>query len=139
MFIKVRGSLSFSKAPNQSSTFLVNIHQIIHIRLYENQGKEDYKIAINTVDDVLYTDDDVADLIQKRMATPYNEPFLEKEKEYREPILPQDINCLAEFSDDHITWCEGSLVAYSESFETNRWGGRFVGGTAYYKHARIPV
>ncbi len=142
MFIKIKGEHGYSKSPNQLTTMFVNIHNIVYFKHFPNQGKEDYKTAIYLTDDsTLYTDDDVAALIEKRMVIPFSEPFLEKEKEkeYREPILPQDINCLAEFSDNEIDWEEGQLTGYSQYDTRINWSGKIHLGIRHAKYARIPV
>ena len=120
----------------------INIHNIAYFKHFPNQGKEDYKTAIYlTEDSILYTDDDVPALIEKRMATPFSEPFLAVEKQYREPVLPQDLDCLAEFSDNNKDWEEGYLSAFSRNADDQmEWGGRSLNKQfRYYKRCRIPV
>ena len=140
MFIKIKGYTRDEKDPNIQMEYLVNIHHIrtvIHKPLNLHTNKYAVYTDVNTV----YTDDDVPALIEKRMATPFSEPFLAVEKQYREPVLPQDLDCLAEFSDNNKDWEEGYLSAFSRNADDQmEWGGRSLNKQfRYYKRCRIPV
>ena len=140
MFIKIKGYTRDEKDPNIQMEYLVNIH---HIRTVIKRplNLHTNKYAVYTVGNTVYTDDDVPALIEKRMATPFSEPFLAVEKQYREPVLPQDLDCLAEFSDNNKDWEEGYLSAFSRNADDQmEWGGRSLNKQfRYYKRCRIPV
>ena len=140
MFIKIKGYARDEKDPNIQMEYLVNIH-LIRTVIKRPLNLHTNKYAVYTVGNTVYTDDDVPALIEKRMATPFSEPFLEVEKQYREPILPQDLDCLAEFSDNNKDWEEGYLSAFSRNADDQmEWGGRSLNKQfRYYKRCRIPV
>jgi len=140
MFIKIKGYTRDEKDPNIQMEYLVNIH-LIRTVIKRPLNLHTNKYAVYTVGNTVYTDDDVPALIEKRMATPFSEPFLEKEKQYRDPVLPQDLDCLAEFSDNNKDWEEGYLSAFSRNADDQmEWGGRSLNKQfRYYKRCRIPV
>jgi len=140
MFIKIKGYTRDEKDPNIQMEYLVNINHIrtvIHKPLNLHTNKYAVYTDVNTV----YTDDNVPALIEKRMATPFSEPFLAVEKQYRDPVLPQDLDCLAEFSDNNKDWEEGYLSAFSRNADDQMgWGSRSLNKQfRYYKRCRIPV
>lgn len=140
MFIKIKGYTRDEKDPNIQMEYLVNI---THIRtvIHKPLNLHTNKYAVYTDVNTVYTDDNVPALIEKRMATPFSEPFLAVEKQYREPVLPQDLDCLAEFSDNNKDWEEGYLSAFSRNADDQmEWGGRSLNKQfRYYKRCRIPV
>ena len=140
MFIKIKGYARDEKDPNIQMEYLVNIH-LIRTVIKRPLNLHTNKYAVYTVVNTVYTDDDVPALIEKRMATPFSEPFLAVEKQYREPVLPQDLDCLAEFSDNNKDWEEGYLSAFSRNADDQmEWGGRSLNKQfRYYKRCRIPV
>jgi hypothetical protein len=140
MFIKIKGYARDEKDPNIQMEYLVNIH-LIRTVIKRPLNLHTNKYAVYTVGNTVYTDDDVPALIEKRMATPFSEPFLAVEKQYREPVLPQDLDCLAEFSDNNKDWEEGYLSAFSRNGDDQmEWGGRSLNKQfRYYKRCRIPV
>lgn len=140
MFIKIKGYARDEKDPNIQMEYLVNIH-LIRTVIKRPLNLHTNKYAVYTVGNTVYTDDDVPALIEKRMATPFSEPFLAVEKQYREPVLPQDLDCLAEFSDNNKDWEEGYLSAFSRNADDQmEWGGRSLNKQfRYYKRCRIPV
>lgn len=140
MFIKIKGYTRDEKDPNIQMEYLVNIH-LIRTVIKRPLNLHTNKYAVYTVGNTVYTDDDVPALIEKRMATPFSEPFLAVEKQYREPVLPQDLDCLAEFSDNNKDWEEGYLSAFSRNADDQmEWGGRSLNKQfRYYKRCRIPV
>lgn len=140
MFIKIKGYTRDEKDPNIQMEYLVNIH-LIRTVIKRPLNLHTNKYAVYTDVNTVYTDDDVPALIEKRMATPFSEPFLAVEKQYREPVLPQDLDCLAEFSDNNKDWEEGYLSAFSRNADDQmEWGGRSLNKQfRYYKRCRIPV
>ena len=140
MFIKIKGYTRDEKDPNIQMEYLVNIH-LIRTVIKRPLNLHTNKYAVYTVGNTVYTDDDVPALIEKRMATPFSEPFLAVEKQYRDPVLPQDLDCLAEFSDNNKDWEEGYLSAFSRNADDQmEWGGRSLNKQfRYYKRCRIPV
>jgi len=140
MFIKIKGYTRDEKDPNIQMEYLVNIH-LIRTVIKRPLNLHTNKYAVYTVGNTVYTDDDVPALIEKRIATPFSEPFLAVEKQYREPVLPQDLDCLAEFSDNNKDWEEGYLSAFSRNADDQmEWGGRSLNKQfRYYKRCRIPV
>lgn len=140
MFIKIKGYTRDEKDPNIQMEYLVNIH-LIRTVIKRPLNLHTNKYAVYTDVNTVYTDDDVPALIEKRMATPFSEPFLAVEKQYRDPVLPQDLDCLAEFSDNNKDWEEGYLSAFSRNADDQmEWGGRSLNKQfRYYKRCRIPV
>lgn len=140
MFIKIKGFIRDEKNPNIQMEYLVNIHHIRAVICRSSDSQTNKYVIYNDINNI-YTDDDVPALIEKRMATPFSEPFLEKEKQYRDPVLPQDLDCLAEFSDNNKDWEEGYLSAFSRNADDQmEWGGRSLNKQfRYYKRCRIPV
>lgn len=140
MFIKIKGYTRDEKDPNIQMEYLVNIHHIRTVIKRPLNLHTNKYVVYNDINNV-YTDDDVPALIEKRMATPFSEPFLAVEKQYREPVLPQDLDCLAEFSDNNKDWEEGYLSAFSRNADDQmEWGGRSLNKQfRYYKRCRIPV
>jgi len=138
MFIKIKGYPNDNKNLCQID-YLINIHQI-QVVLKQTEPNE-FKYMIRLCTSTVFTDEDVTALIEKRMATPFSEPFLAVEKQYRDPILPQDLDCLAEFSDNNKDWEEGYLSAFSRNDDDQMgWGGRSLNKQfRYFKYCRIEV
>ena len=136
MFIKIKGSFNQTIEHSLLTNFLVNINSIDTVQILSHPVPNQHDTIIRTNVGIIYTSDEVVKLIYERMSKPFNE--LIPEKSYRDPVLPQDMDGFAEFSDDGLLWVEGWLLGCI-SGKDFKWNGRFVHGTAFYKYCRIEV